>query len=340
MKCLVGQDLNFSYDHRPILQEVSLRITPGKATVLVGPNGSGKTTLLWLLAGLLKPMDGRTGLSETNKSGQAELRAVDYRRVRIGMVFQQPTLWDHLTAEKHLEIVLSGKGLNRSERRRRIDKTLSQMRLEGFRKSQPGQLSGGERQRLAIARALVIDPQWLLLDEPLAHLDGSIRAELFDLLRETLAQARAGVLMATHNAFEAMRLADEVVILLDGHVVQAGPAEQVYRQPAGLVAAQVLGPAVEVCGDARGGVLTCKGQQMLENLDMSLAGATRMILRPEDVKFRVDPAGTSVVRRCEFVAGTYILHTEVAGIEVDAMHSDRISVGATGFLGLVRSQPN
>jgi len=264
MQCLLGQCLEFCYGAQPVLRGVDVRVVRGRATALVGPSGSGKSTLMWLLAGLLEPMAGRVTLAGADQQADSSVSTINAARMRIGMVFQQPALWDHLTAESHLELVLAGKGLPRVERRRRIDRALSGMRLEPLRRRRPGQLSGGEQQRLAIARALVVDPEWLFLDEPLAHLDGLIRSELFELLQAALAEARAGVLMATHDAADALRLADDVIVLLAGRVAQAGPAEQVYRRPVSLTAARALGPASEVHGEAQAGLLTCGAQAVLE----------------------------------------------------------------------------
>ncbi len=355
MQFLLGQSLEFAYGGEAVLHVVDVRIAPGRATALVGPSGAGKTTLIWILAGLLKPSGGRVLLAE--QTGQGEPQACrPSQDMPVGMVFQQPALWDHLSAEKHLELVLAGKALSRSERRRRIDRTLAQMRLLGLRKRRPAQLSGGERQRLAIARALAVEPQWLFLDEPLAHLDGAIRAELFELLRAALGQAarppaaggeqghaddgsradrpRAGVLLATHDAAEALRLADEVVILLGGRVAQAGPARQVYRNPVSLEAARVLGPACEVVGEARGGALTAGGKIILEGLAASAEGLVRIILRPEDVEFRPDPGGPAVVVRCEFMAASYLLSARAAGTGVLALHGQAVAPGTPGRLRL------
>lgn len=335
MQCLVAQDLSFGYGRRSVLDGVNLRVVPGRATALVGPSGSGKTTLIWLLAGLLRPAAGRVGLVEEGPTAAQADDPAAHGRMPIGMVFQQPALWDHLTVERHLELVLAGRGLARADRRQRVDRALSQMRLDPLRRRRPGQLSGGERQRLAIARALVGRPRWLLLDEPLAHLDGPVRGQLFELLRQALAEAQAGVLMATHSAAEALRLADDIVILLDGRVAQAGPAEEVYRRPVSLDAAGVLGPASEIRGDARDGVLSRHGQAILDGLDPSVAGPTRMILRPEDVEFCPDPAGPARVGRYEFAREAYYLYVEVAGDEMVVRSRGCVSSGTAGRLQML-----
>ncbi len=334
IKVLTCRDVGFAYGDRPVLREVRLEITPGRVSVLVGPSGSGKTTLLWILAGLLRPTTGRVVLGEPgDQAGTA--RPFDPRRERLGMVFQTPALWDHLTVEQHLDLVSASSGLGRPERRRRADRMLERMRLASLRGRRPANLSGGERQRLAVARALANEPDWLLLDEPLAHLDGPGRAEVFGLLRDALADTQAGVLLATHNTTEALRLADDVIVLLDGAVAQAGDAEKVYRRPVNLAVAQALGPAGELQGDAAGGVLTCDGTAILEGLPPNLAGRQRLILRPEDVTFQADPAGSSRVVRCERVGGVCHLLVEVAAARLWVQHPEACRDGTTGRLALV-----
>jgi len=290
-------DVGFAYGGRSVLRGVRMAAAAGRVTVLVGPSGTGKTTLLWILAGLLRPTTGRVVLAADAASPDAA-PPFESGRARIGMVFQTPALWDHLTVRRHLDLVLAGSNLGQAERRRRVDRLLDQMGLASLADRRPGRMSGGERQRLAIARALVGGPEWLLLDEPLAHLDGPTRADVFDLLRGALAETRAGVVLATHNTDEAVRLADDVVVLLDGSVAQVGQTEQVYRRPVSLAAARALGPASEISGEARGGVLTRDGTAVLEGLAPERSGPQRLILRPEDLEFRPDPAGAARVARC------------------------------------------
>lgn len=329
-RALAAIDLGFSYAGRAVLRGANLAVKSGQVTVLVGPSGSGKTTLLWLMAGLLEPAGGRIALADGEN-----LMPVRFPLKGLGMVFQQPGLWEHLTAQEHLELVLRALRLDRGQRRRRIGAVLARMRLEPLRRRRPGRMSGGERQRLAIARAVVIEPQWLLLDEPLAHLDGPARSELLELLREAMAGTRAGVLMSTHDPHEAMRLADQIAILLDGAIAQRGPPREVYSRPVSLPAALTLGPASEVSGQARSGRLLAQDRAILEEIDPMLRGPTRMILRPEDLEFRADPAGPAVVRRCEWTAGVHYLLVEAAGAVVTVRHHESVKPGAAGRLRLL-----
>lgn len=354
--CLVGHDLQVSYGERPVLRGASAVVVQGRTTVLLGPSGSGKTTLLWVLAGLLAPRGGKRFLADGPDAASAAKDGQELPPGRVtpqvGMVFQQPGLWDHLSAQDHLELVLSGKGLSRRQRKDRVDAVLTSLALEPLRRRRPGQMSGGERQRLAIARALVIQPRWLLLDEPLAHLDGSAREELLRMLREALAglvcggaaggEGRAGVLMSTHQAEEGLRLADEVIILVEGAVAQSGPPQEVYRNPVSLQSALVLGPASELAGQVRQGCLWHDGQILMENLNGQPPGPARLILRPEDLQFLPAPAGPWRAERCEWCAGACrLIVSSAAGQirrgehlagQVTVRHCGPVSLGQTGRL--------
>ena len=211
MSELIAQSIGFRYEDRDVIEAVDLCVRPNRTTILVGPSGSGKTTLLNLLAGLLRPTRGVVALRDRTGSLSPVQRAS--AQVMFGVVFQDGALWEHLTVAQHLKLVSSAAPVTRSIRRARIEQRLEQMRLRDLRQRLPSQLSGGQRQRLALARALVNDPNFLLLDEPLAHLDGESRSDVFDLLRDTLHRTGAGVLMTTHNTQDALRLADDVAIL-------------------------------------------------------------------------------------------------------------------------------
>jgi len=341
VKALALRDVRFSYGGRCVLEAVSLELAPGRVTVLVGPSGTGKTTLLWLAAGLLRPEAGTVGLAEDADGPEAKagpVEPIDPRRTALGMVFQHLALWDHLSVQEHLELVLAGRVRGRGQRRRRAETVMQQMRLTPLRRRRPGELSGGQRQRLAIARALAAEPAWLLLDEPLAHLDGPARNEVFELLRGALAGARCGVLMATHNAEEAMRLADRIVVLLEGRVAQEGPPLEVYRRPASLAAALALGPACELAGTAERGRLLCGGRVVLEGLPREAAGPHRLILRPADVEFVADPAGPAKVVAAEFTGREHVLTVEVAGAAAPACWGAPVPPAA-GTPGRLRMTP-
>lgn len=279
-----------SVSYGGVLQDVSLEVRPGWVCALLGPSGAGKSTLLWILAGLWEPSGGKVLRDEGP----------------LGMVFQQPGLWDHLTVEQHLKLV----GADRVKR----DRVLEQMNLTALRGRRPGRMSGGERQRLSIARALVVEPAWLLLDEPMAHLDGSSRRDLFGLLRDALRDTQAGVLLATHHADEALRLADDTVVLIDGKIAQHGPAQEVYQRPNSFVVAEATGIASLFQGQTA---------------------------RPEGLTFTLGSDGRDIVQRCEYIGSCHLL-TVRAGEDVVMVRSwEAVQEGASGTVSIgAMTQPH
>jgi iron(III) transport system ATP-binding protein len=262
-----------------VLHDVSLTLQRGKVCALLGPSGAGKSTLLWVLAGLWQHDSGNVSRVDG----------------KIGMVFQQPGLWDHLTVEQHLKIV----GADPNQ----IETILGLMKLTELRSRRPGRMSGGERQRLSIARALAINPTWLLLDEPMAHLDGPTRQDLFVLLRNALPELNAGVLIATHHAEEAMRLADACAILIDGRIVQQGTTQQVYLNPVSPAAASATGPVTVF---------------------------NRKIYRPEQLTFTPDSSGDTVVQRCKFMGSRYQLLIQSGDEMITIISPQEVPIGVPG----------
>jgi len=236
---LTCQQLTKRYAGQVVLDRLDWRIEAGQTWGLVGPSGAGKTTLLRLLAGLERPDSGTIrDPAATGRSG---------RRRAIGMVFQNLGLWPHLTAAQHIACVL------RSDARRDpsalVSQILAEVRLppETWQK-RPEQLSGGALQRLAIARALAIEPELLLLDEPLAQVDTLLRDELLGLLRDVAATRRVTAVYVTHSWWEASQFASHVGVLVDGRMLQAGECSQVYRHPVSALVARLTGPIVEIPG--------------------------------------------------------------------------------------------
>ncbi len=206
----MGIDLCFSYQDRPVLRGLTLCVQPGRTTLLLGDNGSGKTTAMWLLAGLLQPFAGSIVLCDDPGTASTH-RPARFPLVGLGIVFQQPALWEHLTVAGHLELVLKGRGLGVADRRGRISDTLERLGLADLARRRASRLSGGQRQRLAIARALVIGPSWLLLDEPLSHLDAQGQQVLLDLLARP-ASERPGILLTAHDDRLARFAADVITL--------------------------------------------------------------------------------------------------------------------------------
>jgi ABC-type sugar transport system ATPase subunit len=289
------EEVSFAYGREPVLSGVSLELPGGGITVLIGPSGSGKSTLLQLLAGLLHPAAGRILFDGEEVTG------VPTERRDVGVVFQSYALFPHLTVRENIAFGLKTgrrRFSARSSRRHPSRHTLEArvwdaaalLGLERLLDRKPSQLSGGEQQRVALARAVAPRPALLLLDEPLSALDArlrrTVRAELASLLR----QLGTTVFYVTHDQEEAMLLADHLVVLHDGRVMQAGPPLDLYRRPASPFVASFLGEANLVAVEVEAG---CEGKPVRTPLGKVAlpGGAARgwLLVRPEDVT--EDPLG-------------------------------------------------
>ncbi len=203
-----------------------LSIQRGETLAVVGPNGAGKTTLLLALAHLLHPTRG-----EIRYDGKPlrEWNDLEYRR-RISFVFQSPLLLD-MTVEENVALGLKFRGISQAERRERIDRWIRALGIESLSKRRASQLSGGEAQRVSLARAFVLDPELLLLDEPFAALDPPARANLLEDLSALLAQNHRTTIFVTHNLNEAVKLGDRIAVVIGGVVWQVGTAGQIKSRP-------------------------------------------------------------------------------------------------------------
>ena len=209
----------------PALAGVDFEIPDGKLVALLGPSGSGKTTLLRVIAGIEGPERGRVlydGIDVTDRPIQQR---------GVGFVFQDYALFDHMTVGDNIAFGLSVRKVPRTQIAARVRELLARVQLQGLDARYPRQLSGGQRQRVALARALAPDPKLLLLDEPFGALDARVRAELRGWLRTLHDELRLTSIFVTHDQEEALEVADRIVIMNAGKVVQIGGPADVLAQP-------------------------------------------------------------------------------------------------------------
>ncbi len=212
-----------------------MSIPRGETLAVVGPNGAGKSTFLLALARLLKPRRGQIVYDGKSLSQWNEL---EYRR-KISFVFQSPLLMD-MTVEQNVALGLKFRGTPKEETRERVGKRMKQLGIESLSKRRASQLSGGEAQRVSLARAFVLEPELLLLDEPFAALDPPTRAQLIEDLSILLKEDHRTAVFVTHNLSEATRLSRRIAVLVGGKLRQVGTAKQIKSKPADETVAAFL----------------------------------------------------------------------------------------------------
>jgi thiamine transport system ATP-binding protein len=236
MTALVVRRLTVSHDGVPAVHEADLDLEPGHVLAVLGPSGSGKSTLLRAIAGLEESTGGVTW------DGEDLSRTPTHRR-GFALMFQDGQLFPQLTVARNVGYPLRLRRAGRDDIRARVGDLLDLVGLRGYDGRLPGTLSGGERQRVALARALAAEPRLLLLDEPLSALDTGLRHRLAEDLRRILLDAGTTAVMVTHDHEEAFTVADDLAVMREGRIVQAGPIADVWRAPADPATALFLGYA-------------------------------------------------------------------------------------------------
>jgi ABC-type sugar transport system ATPase subunit len=227
MNMIQIRDVVINRHGRSVLQVDSLDIQRGETLTVVGPNGAGKSTLLLALARLLRPARGDI---EYNGKSLKQWDELEYRR-KISFVFQAPLLMD-MTVEQNVGLGLKFRGTNREETDRRVREWTRQLGVESLAKRRAGQISGGEAQRVSLARAFVLEPELLLLDEPFSALDPPTRSRLIQDLYNLLEGTHRTAVFVTHNLSEAAKLSHRIAVIIDGVLRQVGTVEQIKSNPA------------------------------------------------------------------------------------------------------------
>jgi iron(III) transport system ATP-binding protein len=247
---LTVQAVSKAYGPRAAVVAADLTLRRGKITCLLGPSGCGKSTLLRLIAGLEVPDSGEIAAEGRALSWAGA--AVPPEDRGIGLVFQDYALFPHMTALQNVAFGL--RSLPAAQRRARAQAMLEAVQLGARAKAWPHALSGGEQQRVALARALARAPQILLLDEPFSGLDAHLKGEVRLSLTQALRAAGATVLVVTHDAREALLMADDLVLMHDGRIIQAGAPRACYLDPVSPEAARLLGEVNLIAGQMRAGL--------------------------------------------------------------------------------------
>jgi sulfate transport system ATP-binding protein len=261
------RNISKSFGTTPVLEDINLDVTSGALTALLGPSGGGKSTLLRIIAGLETPDVGTVSIL-----GQESTFLPPQRR-NVGFVFQHYAAFKHLSVFRNVAFGLEVRKRNKEDIRKRVMELLELVHLDQFADRLPSQLSGGQRQRMALARALAVEPDVLLLDEPFGALDAQVRKELRAWLRRLHDEVHVTTVFVTHDQEEAIEISDDVVVLAGGKIIQSGAPAALYDHPKNEFVMRFLGPVTQLGGQ---------------------------LVRPHDLEISLEPlpgAAPAVVRR-------------------------------------------
>jgi thiamine transport system ATP-binding protein len=312
------------YGARTAVAGVDVSVGAGETVVVLGPSGCGKSTLLRAVAGLEPLAGGRITWEGSDLTGVAP------HERRFGLMFQDYALFPHRDVRGNVEFGLRMAGIGAAERSARVAEVLALVGLEGYGDRRVATLSGGEQQRVALARALAPAPRLLMFDEPLGALDRELRERLLEELQALLATGALPALYVTHDHDEAFALADRVVIMRAGLVVQAGTPDAVWRAPVDEWAARFLGFGPAIDAPVSGGVAQTPWGDA-DAPDAISDGVARVVVRPGAVRLDSRSTCTGVVRRRTFGGDHVTLGVEVVGaplVDVRASPIDPPDVGA------------
>ena len=276
------EGLSRHYGSVVALDRLDLTLEPGQLIALLGPSGCGKTTTLRLLAGLEDADAGRVIV------GGRDMTHIPANKRDMGMVFQAYSLFPHMTVRQNVAFGLRLRRVSAAERDQRAIEMLELVGLAEHATRYPHQLSGGQQQRVALARALAIEPQVLLLDEPLSALDAKVRAQLRDEIRRIQLEVGITTLFVTHDQEEALAIADRVGVMRDGHLEQLAPPTEVYSRPATSFVAEFVGLSNRLAGEVRDGSVIVRGCTLPLVERDTPNGQVVALVRPEAVTMASD----------------------------------------------------
>ena len=308
--------------HGPLaVKGINFTVPKGTLTTLLGPSGCGKTTTLRMIAGLESPSAGSIWI------GGADVTTLSAAERHVSLVFQSYALFPHMNIFNNVGYGLAVAGVGRASMKERVDAALGTVGLSGFGARWPGELSGGQQQRVALARALVLEPEVLLFDEPLSNLDARLRRQMRDEIRALQQRLKLTVAYVTHDQSEALAVSDQIIVMRDGLIAQAGTPADLYERPnsefvAGFMGEALLLPVqVTAAGDVQLGPLEWRSARALR------PGKAQVAVRPE--AWRVGDAGefplAATVLKSTYLGGfyEYTLATEIGELFVVCPHVDQ-----------------
>jgi putative spermidine/putrescine transport system ATP-binding protein len=276
-----------------VVDDFSLTVGKGEFISFLGPSGCGKTTTLQMIAGFLDPSRGAIRLEGS------DLTVVPPAKRGLGIVFQSYALFPHMTAAENVAFGLEMRRVSRAERTERVRAALAMVGLAGYEERFPRRMSGGQQQRVPLARALVIRPSVLLLDEPLSNLDAKLREDMQIELRQIQRNVGTTTILVTHDQNEAMSLSDRIVVMNQGRIEQIGTPQETYERPASAFVSQFLGKTNEFAAtvDRTASPGRVVAGSWSAPAPAGLAGAVTVSIRPERIGFGAAGLAAKIVTR-------------------------------------------
>ena len=312
---LSGLTKIFDAKNPPAVDNLDLEIESGKLTALLGPSGCGKTTTMKMIAGLLRPTSG-----DILFDGSSILSIKPEERGAV-MVFQNYLLFPYMTIADNIGFGLKMRKVNKKEIRSRVEAMLDLVQLPGFEERKPNQLSGGQQQRIALARALIVEPNVLLLDEPLSNLDAHLRDEMRVLIRRIQTEMGITTVFVTHDQEEAVVLADKVALLFDGRLQQFDGPDSFYETPNTVEIATFFGGTNFIPGQYQNGVITTTIGEFSAPHSLVPDGEAVLSIRPEGVELGVGGENSAEGTVLSHVyAGRYArFQVRIGEVEIEAV---------------------